>query len=118
VSESSWSATVAALITGGVGATVGGVLTAIVQSVSHKNESRAAAADLVTNAAGNLADRLDKLNTRLERQLTEVEREKLQMRKAMVALTEAVEELLPMVTDEATRRRVQKAISAARVAFR
>jgi seryl-tRNA synthetase len=111
VSEPSWSATITALITGGVGAAVGGVGTALIQSVSHKNESRAAAADLVTNAAGNLADRLDKLNTRLEC-------ENSQMRKAMVALTEAVEELLPVVTDETTRRKVQKAITAARVAFR
>jgi formiminotetrahydrofolate cyclodeaminase len=111
VSESSWSAAIIALVTGGVGAAVGGVGTALIQSVSHKGESRAAAADLVTNAAGNLADRLDKLNTRLEC-------ENAQMRKAMVALTEAVEELLPVVTDEPTRRRVQKAISAARVAFR
>jgi saccharopine dehydrogenase-like NADP-dependent oxidoreductase len=111
VSESAWSATIAALVTGGVGAAVGGVGTAIVQSMSHKGESRAAAADLVTNAAGNLADRLDKMNTRLVQ-------ENAQMRKALVALTEAVEELLPAVGDDQTRRRVQKAITAARLAFR
>jgi uncharacterized protein HemX len=101
---------VAALITGGLGAAVGGIGTAVVQASSHKNESRATAADLVSNAAGNLADRLDKLNTRLET-------ENRQMRKAMVSLTEAIEEMLPAVTDDSTRRRVQKAINNARVAF-
>ena len=79
-------------------------------ALCRTNESRAAAADLVTNAAGNLADRLDKMNLRLER-------ENAQMRKALVALTEAVEELLPTVQDDLTRRRVQKAVSAARLAF-
>lgn len=102
---------VTALITGGLGATVGGIGTAIVQAASHKGESRATAADLVSNAAGNLADRLDKLNAKLET-------ENRQMRKAMVSLTEAIEEMLPVVTDEATQRRVQKAINQARVAFR
>jgi seryl-tRNA synthetase len=110
MSESSWSAAIIALVTGGVGAAVGGVGTALIQSVSHKGESRAAAADLLTNAAGNLADRLDRMNHHLSE-------ENAQMRAALVALTEAVEELLPAVDDEQTRRRVQKAISSARRAF-
>ena len=102
---------VVALITGGLGAALGSIGTAVVQSFSKKGEARAAAADRVTNAAGNLADRLDKLNAKLEE-------ENRQMRKAMVALTEAVEDMLSNIEDETVRKKVQKAINTARVAFR
>lgn len=102
---------VVALITGGLGAALGSIGTALVQSFSKKGEARAAAADRVTNAAGNLADRLDKLNSKLEE-------ENRQMRKAMVALTEAVEDIVSNIEDEATRKKVQKAINTARIAFR
>ena len=70
----------------------GSIGTAIVQTFSAKGEARATAADRVTNAAGNLADRLDKLNTKLEEENTA-------MRKAMVALTEAVEDMFAEVQD-------------------
>ena len=102
---------IVALITGGLGAALGSIGTALIQSVSKKGEARAVAADRVTNAAGNLADRLDKLNAKLEVENT-------QMRKAMVALTEAVEDMMDSINDPAQRRRVQKAINTARIAFR
>jgi seryl-tRNA synthetase len=102
---------VVALITGGLGAALGSIGTALIQSISKKGEARAVAADRVTNAAGNLADRLDKLNSKLEQENT-------QMRKAMVALTEAVEDMMFAVEDEQTRKKVQKAINTARIAFR
>jgi seryl-tRNA synthetase len=102
---------VVALITGGLGAALGSIGTALIQSVSKKGEARAVAADRVTNAAGNLADRLDKLNTKLEQENT-------QMRKAMVALTEAVEDMMEGIVDPIQRKRVQKAINTARIAFR
>ena len=101
---------IVALITGGLGAAVGSIGTAIVQSFSAKGSARAEAADRVTNAAGNLADRLDKLNTKPEE-------ENSQMRKAMVALTEAIEDMLAEVHDPALKRRVQKAVNEARIAF-
>lgn len=101
----------AALITGGLGATVGTVLTAVIQLVSKRGESRAVAADRVTNAAGNLADRLDKINADLEQ-------ENLHMREVMIALAEGVEELLPLAEDEATKVKIRTAIRAARIAFR
>jgi seryl-tRNA synthetase len=101
----------AALITGGLGATIGTVLTAVIQLVSKRGESRAVAADRVTNAAGNLADRLDKINTDLEQ-------ENRHMREVMIALAEGVEELLPLALDEATRVKIRAAIKAARIAFR
>lgn len=102
---------ISALISGGLGAALGSIGTAIVQSISKKGEARAVAADRVTNAAGNLADRLDRLNTKLEEENTA-------MRKAMVALTEAVEDILTGVEDPEIRRKAEKAINIARVAFR
>ena len=101
---------ISTMITGGVGAALGTVLTAIIQVVSKKGESRAIAADRVSNAAGNLADRLDKINAKLEI-------DNLAMRKALVALTEAVEDLLPLA-DEMTQKKVRDAIHVARIAFR
>ena len=101
---------ISTMITGGVGAALGTVLTAIIQVVSKKGESRAIAADRVSNAAGNLADRLDKINAKLEI-------DNLAMRKALVALTEAVEDLLPLA-DEETQKKVRDAIHVARIAFR
>ena len=102
---------VVALVTGGLGAAFGSIGTALIQSFSKKGEARAVAADRVTNAAGNLADRLDRLNSKLETENT-------QMRKAMVALTEAVEDMMFHIEDDATRKKVQKAINTARIAFR
>ena len=100
-----------ALLTGGIGAALGGIGTALIQSISGKGVSRAEAADRVTNAAGNLAERLDKEIARRDK---EIER----MRKALMALTEAIEDLLPMVNDEQVRVKTQAAIHEARIAFR
>ena len=105
------SEVVSALITGGLGAAIGSVGTAVVQSLSGRGESRAIAADRVTNAAGNLADRLDRFNLKLER-------ENQQLRRAMVMLAEAVEDILPTIADEAVRDKVQDAINEARISFR
>ena len=100
-----------ALITGGVGAAIGSIGTAIIQTVSKKGESRAAAADRVTNAAGNLADRLDRMNTHLEDENT-------QMRVAINALVDVVEEVIPMLSNDRARAKARAAIRAARLALR
>ncbi len=102
---------IVALVTGGLGAALGSIGTALIQTVSKKGEARAVAAERVTSAAGNLADRLDRLNTKLEQ-------ENVQMRKALVSLCEAVEDILDVVEEESTREKVQKAINNARIAFR
>lgn len=102
---------IVALVTGGLGAALGSIGTAIIQTVSKKGEARAVAAERVTSAAGNLADRLDRLNTKLEK-------ENVQMRKALVSLCEAVEDILDVVEEESIKDRVQKAINNARIAFR
>lgn len=71
------------LITGGLGATVGGVLTAVIQMFGRRSESRAAAADLITKAAGSMVDRLDRENKAL--------------REAVLLLTEVLDEVLPQI---------------------
>jgi NAD(P)H-hydrate repair Nnr-like enzyme with NAD(P)H-hydrate dehydratase domain len=65
---------ITALITGGLGATLGGIITAIVQVVSRRSESRATAADLVTRAASNLVDRLEKENAELRARISRLEK--------------------------------------------
>ena len=101
---------VGALITGGLGATIGSIGTAVVQSMSSRGESKAIAADRVTNAAGNLADRLDKFNTRLER-------ENAALRRALLSLCEAIEDIMPVVDDAVVRSKVHDAVSEARKSF-
>ena len=99
-----------ALLTGGLGAAIGGVGTAVVQTVSSRGISRAEAADRVTNAAGNLADRLDK---DIARQDAEIAR----MREALALLTEAVEDLLAE-PGEAAKKKARQAVMKARIALR
>lgn len=106
-----------ALITGGLGAAIGSIGTAMIQSISSRGESRAIAADRVTNAAGNLADRLDKMNSTLEARLARSEDENRQMRQALMALAEAVEDLLPVIPDD-VHEKVQAALNKARISFR
>lgn len=71
------------LVTGGLGATLGSVLTAVLQVVSKRGESRANAADLVTKAASSIMDRLDRENKAL--------------RQAVLLLTDVLDEALPQL---------------------
>ena len=81
---------IGSLLTGGLGAAIGTAITAIIQVVGHKGESRAAAADLVTHAAGGLAEQQDKIIDRLTK-----ENEK--MRRAVWMLSDVIDEMLPSV---------------------
>lgn len=74
---------VVTLLTGGVGATLGSLLTAVFQVMGHRGESRANAADLVTKAAGAMVDRLDRENRAL--------------REAVLLLTDVLDEVLPQI---------------------
>ena len=74
---------VSGLLTGGVGATIGSIVTAAIQVVGKRSESRAAAADLVTRAAGTMIDRLD--------------RENHELREAILLLTDVLDEVLPTI---------------------
>ena len=101
---------VSALVTGGVGVTLGSIGTAIVQSITGKSESRAHAADMVADAAGNLADRLSKLNEKLDG-------ENRQMRTAILLLTDVVDQILPLVNaPPQTVAQLKKVNNAAKMA--
>ena len=96
------SSIIGTLVTGGLGATVGGLLTAVLQVMSRRGESRATAADLVTRAAGSLVERLD--------------RENKQLREAVLLLTDVLDEVLPLV--QAPPAIMEKLRSAKRTAQR
>lgn len=74
------SSIVNGLITGGLGATIGSVFTAVIQIMSKKGESRATAADIVTGAS--------------ERIIVRLENENRSMRHAIVLLTEVNDEIV------------------------
>lgn len=71
---------VGSLITGGVGATLASIVVAIIQLVGHRGESRATAADVVTEAA--------------ERVMTRLEKENEHMRAALVAVMEVLDQII------------------------
>lgn len=101
----------AALAYAGAGAGIGSIGAAIITSRSGKSESRAHAADLIANAAGTLADRLDKMNTTLEA-------ENRQLRHAVTCLTAAIDEMVPMLSGPPdVIARIKKATNAAKLAI-
>lgn len=59
----------------GTAAALGGVVTAALQLVMKRGESRAAAAELVSRAAGGLVDRLEHENLELRARIRELESE-------------------------------------------
>ena len=91
---------VSALVSGGLGATIGGILTSVIQTMSRRDESRAAAADLVSKAAGSLVARLDKENKAL--------------REAVLLLTDVLDDVLPSL--QATPEAIAKLKAAKRAA--
>lgn len=98
---------VSILVTGGMGATIGSIVTAVIQVVSKRGESRATAADLVTGAA--------------ERTIIRLERENRHMREAIVLLTEVNDETLlelrRMGADEALLKKLSRTNRAAKMAL-
>ena len=92
------------LTAGGLGATLGGIITAILQVVGKRGESKATAADLVSKAAGTIVARLDVENKAL--------------REAILLLVEVLDEVAPALTTHpdvatkllAARRAAERAI--------
>ncbi len=104
------SETLSVLITGGLGVTLGSIGVAAIQAFTKRNENRAHAADLVSDAAGNLADRLSKLNDKLDG-------ENRQMRMALLMLTDVVDQIIPLVNAPPTViANLKKANNAAKMA--
>lgn len=90
------------LAAGGLGATIGGIATAVIQAFSHRHESKATAAELITNAAGTLVARVDQENK--------------QLRKAVLLLVEVLDEVVPAL--ESTPVIKQKLLEAKKAAQR
>lgn len=74
---------IGSLITGGMGAALGGVITAALQVMSRHGESRATAAAIVTKAAGGLVERF--------------EHENKELREAVLLLTDVLDEIIPQL---------------------
>ena len=102
---------IGSLLTGGIGAAIGTVVAAVVQILGHKSESRASAADLVTHAAGGLAEQQDKVIDRLTQ-------ENAKMRQAVWMLSDVIDEMLPSVElTVAERAKLTKAVRAAKASI-
>ncbi len=98
---------ITAMITGGVGATIGSIATATIQSLSGRAKSRAEAADLITGASNRIINRL--------------EIENKSMREAIVLLTEIndeiVWELKELGADEALTEKLRKINRSAKLSL-
>lgn len=81
-----------ALAYAGVGAGMGTIGASIIAARSSRGESRAHAAELLSNAAGGLADRLSTLNEKLDRDNRE-------LREAVSGLIDVIELLLPYIKE-------------------
>lgn len=75
------------IVSGGLGAAIASVVIALINTFSKKGESRASAADLVTNAAGGLIDRLNQDNKDLRS-------ENRSLREAILTLTDVIDEIV------------------------
>ena len=78
------------LVSGGLGAGLGVIGTALVQLFGGKAESRAKAADIITDAAGGLASTAAKMVIRLDK-------DNAQLRQAVLLLTDVLDEVIPQL---------------------
>jgi hypothetical protein len=78
-------------LAGIVGAAFGAVGGEIVRHFTTRKETSAHAMEMMTDAAGNLADRLARLNERLDG-------ENRQLRTAIMLLTDVVDQIIPLVS--------------------
>ena len=95
----------------GVGAAIGSIVAAAISARSGKGEARAHAADLITDAAGALADKqaatIDRLEKRADKQA-----------KAIITLTSVVDELLDQLKlPTSEKQKLQQAVNEARLAI-
>jgi hypothetical protein len=105
------SGAISALAYAGVGAGVGSIGAAIVSTHASKGESRAHAANLISEAAAGLAERqveiIDRITDQNER-----------MRQAIILLSDVLDELLPQLPLSAPdMNRLKKATNAAKSAL-
>lgn len=99
------------LVSGGLGAAITAFATPLIQHFSHRSETRAHAADLIAEAAGNVTDRISKLNEQLDAR-------NRQMRTAIMLLTDAVDQVIPSIdSTPSVIEQLKKANKAAKTAI-
>lgn len=102
---------VTALAYAGVGAGVGSIGAAIVSTHASKGESRAHAANLISEAAAGLAERQVEIIDRITQQNE-------RMRQAIILLSDVLDELLPQLPlDRTDLNKLKKATNAAKSAL-
>lgn len=90
--SSTMSGILSALSYAGIGAGLGTVGASIIAARSSRGEQRAHAAEILSNAAGGLADRLSTLNEKLDKDNRE-------LREALFSLIEVIDMLLPYIKE-------------------
>ena len=102
---------VTALAYAGVGEGVGSIGAAIVSTRAGKGESRAHAANLISEAAAGLAEKQVEIIDRITQQNE-------RMRQAIIMLSDVLDELLPQLPlDEGDMTKLKKATIAAKSAL-
>lgn len=81
-----------ALSYAGIGAGLGTVGASFIAARSGRGESRAHAAEILSNAAGCLADRLSKLNE-------ELDQDNRELREVLFSMIEVIDMLIPYIKD-------------------
>lgn len=105
------SGAISALAYAGVGAGVGSIGAAIVSTHASKGESRAHAANLISEAAAGLAERQVEIIDRITQQNE-------RMRQAIILLSDVLDELLPQLPlGKADMTKLKKATNAAKAAL-
>lgn len=107
----SLSTVVSLLVAGGAGSGITAIITPLIQHISHRSETRAHAADLIAEAAGNMTDRMSKLNEQLDAR-------NRQMRTSIMLLTDAVDQIIPFIdASPQVVQQLRKANNAAKTAI-
>jgi hypothetical protein len=81
----------------GIGGVFGPLIVAMIQSRGKKSESRATAADLISNAAGGVADRLNTLNIQQGKTIDEHERTIKAQRLAMIKIIDVLDDVIDSI---------------------
>jgi hypothetical protein len=89
-----------AIVSGGIGASFGAIITAIIQTVSGKKVARAQAADIIEATAGRWLERLNERNQQLED-------ENNAYRQALNLVEDACEELITAIYHTYTENKTE-----------